>query len=215
MNIIYISEKANPLLIKYIKSKGVEISLVISNDLMENSISAHPDIFMCKMGVNINAPIATAMKNELSNGYPGNIAFNAACTGKYFIHNLKYTNERVLRAAKEMGMILVDVAQGYTKCSIVITSEDSMITYDEGIAKACSRYKDLEVLLVKPGFVKLDGYKYGFLGGTSGLISDEVIFNGDLSVHPDFEKIKSFIANHNLKCKWFPEYELTDIGSIL
>ena len=72
---------------------------------------------------------------------------------------LSLTNEKLLLAAKEMGMILVDVHQGYTKCSTVIVDETSIITYDEGIIKACSKYPDISVLRVAPGFVRLDGYR--------------------------------------------------------
>lgn len=37
-----------------------------------------------------------------------------------------------------MGMTLVDVRQGYTKCSTVIVDETSIITYDQGIARAAA-----------------------------------------------------------------------------
>ncbi len=47
-------------------------------------------------------------------------------------------------------MTLIDVGQGYTKCSIVVVAEDAIITYDEGIIRACSKYPELEVLQVSP-----------------------------------------------------------------
>ena len=114
-----------------------------------------------------------------------------------------------------MDMELIDVRQGYTKCSVVIVDEHSIITYDEGIVRACSKYPDLNVLKVSPGFVKLDGYDTGFIGGTSGRVGDEIIFHGDLFVHPDFQRIVSFIEKRGLTCRWFSDFKLTDIGSIL
>ena len=159
--------------------------------------------------------IRDAEKNNLGRDYPDDVSYNAACTGKHFIHNLAFTAPRLLDAAKTAGMTLIDVRQGYSKCSIVIVDETSLITYDEGIVKACSAYPELEVLKVSPGFVRLDGFDTGFIGGASGRIGNEIIFNGDLFRHPDFERIVEFIESRGLKCRWFSEYPLTDIGSIL
>ena len=79
----------------------------------------------------------------------------------------------------------------------------------------------LDLLLVHPGFVLLPGFPTGFLGGTSGRISrpgqetDEIVFHGDLTAHPDFESIVSFIESRRLSVKFFPGFPLTDIGSII
>ena len=54
-----------------------------------------------------------------------------------------------------------------------------------------------------------------FIGGCSGRVGNKVIFNGNLKAHPDFQRILSFIKSRGLDCVWFPEYELTDIGSII
>ena len=55
----------------------------------------------------------------------------------------------------------------------------------------------------------------GFIGGCSGRIGDTFIFNGDVSQHPDFALMLDFVESKGLTAKWFPEYQLTDIGSIL
>ena len=191
------------------------MEFVESKDIVDPAISHHPDIFLCKMGIDEHAPIFFAEKADLGAEYPEDVAFNAACTGKYFIHNLNYTNPRLLNAAKDAGMELIHVRQGYTKCSIAIVDEHSIITYDEGIVRACSKYPELEVLQISPGFIRLDGYDTGFIGGTCGRVDDEIIFNGDLFAHPDFHRILRFIESRGLRCKWFADYKLTDIGSIL
>lgn len=215
MSKIYISKNADNLLINYLKEQGYDLELVSSEGIVDEAISNHPDVFLCKMGIHENSPIFFAEKKSLGMDYPDDCAFNAACTGKYFIHKLSVTNERLLMAAKAMDMILIDVNQGYTKCSTVIVDETSIITYDQGIAAACSKYKDLDVLLVAPGFVRLDGYDTGFIGGASGRVGNEIIFNGDLFGHPDFAQIVKFIEDRGLSCRWFADYKLTDIGSIL
>ncbi len=215
MNTTYISKDANKILIDYLKEKGCRIRSISSDNIVDKGISNHPDIFLCRMGYHKTDPIFFAQKEDLDYYYPGDVAFNAACTGKYFIHNTKLTNPQLLQEAKAMGMEIIHVRQGYTKCSIVVVNETSIITYDKGIAAACSAYPELDVCLVRPGFVRLDGYDTGFIGGASGRIGNEIIFNGKLSAHPDFEKIVQFVESKGLFVKYFEQYELTDIGSIL
>lgn len=215
MNKLYISKDANIRLKEYLTEQGYTLEFIASEGVVDKGISNHPDIFLCKMGVERNSPIFFAGDHDLGRDYPQDVAFNAACTGRYFIHNLAATNEKLLLAAKEMGMTLIDVRQGYTKCSVVIVDETSIITYDEGIIKACSRYPELDVLRIAPGFVRLDGYDTGFLGGASGRVGKEIIFHGDLFGHPDFGAIVDFIEKRGLTCKWFSQFKLTDIGSIL
>ena len=213
--VTYLSERAGAPLRDYLLSAGREIVTIKSEDVVDEGISDHPDIFLCKMGISDDSPVYFAEKDNLGKDYPDDVSFNAACTGKYFIHNLSFTDGNLLAAAKSSGMTLIDVRQGYTKCSIVIVDEDAIITYDDGIVKACRPYPELKVLKVSPGFVRLDGFDTGFIGGASGRVGNEVIFNGDLFRHPDFESIARFIEDRGLKCRWFSEYPLTDIGSIL
>ena len=215
MRKIYLAKNANRILQDYLTAKGYDLELVSSEGLVDPAIACHPDVFFCRLGIGDAAPLIRATDAELGMGYPAEAAFNAACTGQYFIHNLKVTNPRLLETAHTAGLKLVQVPQGYTKCSTVIVDERSIITYDHGIAWACSAFGDLDVLLVSPGHVLLPGYRTGFIGGCSGRIENEVIFNGDLSAHPDFAAILSFIESRGLRCTWFGEYPLTDIGLIL
>ena len=210
----HISSDADPRLIEYLTDKGYGLEFFSSDDLVSEGISNHPDVFFCRLGVTDDAPLIAAKNEELAPGYPAETGFNAACTGKYFIHNKEYTNRRLRETAEDLGVAFVDVRQGYTKCSTVVVDEDSIITYDKGIAVPCEK-AGMNVLLVQPGHVVLNGYDTGFIGGTSGRAGNEIIFNGDLSAHPDFKVIKEFIEDRGLICKWFAEYPLTDIGSII
>ena len=207
----YISKKSNEILIRYLEEKGISPILVGPIPYVDIPINSHPDIIYCKLNDN---EVFVGDENLLSSKYPGDIRYNACSTGKYFIHNLKYTDEKLIKRAKDLGLKLIDVKQGYTKCSIVAIDEDSVITYDEGICKAL-KSEGLNVLLINPGNVKLEGYDTGFIGGASGKIEDEIVFNGNLRLHPDFDRIEKFISNRGLKLKYFTEYELTDIGSII
>ena len=214
---IYVSSEADNRLKSWLSSRGFAVSEFRTDGIVSGPLSCHPDMFMCKMGVSDDAEIISYFTQDeirMSSEYPNDIPFNAACTGKYFIHNLKYTAPVLLKRAEELGFEQINVKQGYAKCSTLIVDEDSVITYDRGLGKACAA-AGMDVLMITPGHVLLPGYDTGFIGGASGRIKDTVIFNGDLSAHPDFDPIKRFIEERGLSVKWFPEWPLTDIGSII
>ena len=243
MSKIYISELASPELIEYLLAEGHELAVVgdvstksdnsFSGDNVRSTkfdnhsqikwlkpaenvdlaISCHPDILYCHLA---EGRVFHGDMDRLGPKYPADILYNACSTGKYFIHNLKHTAPELLAAADDLGLIKIDVAQGYTRCSVLPVDENSVITYDRGIAAACAlRASAPDVLLVSPGQIGLPGYATGFIGGTGGRIGDTIVFNGDLSVHPDFENIKKFIESRGLECIWTKDCPLTDIGSII
>ncbi|MEG0291192.1 MAG: hypothetical protein RR495_00680 [Anaerovoracaceae bacterium] len=209
---IWISKNANKNLIEYFERRDINVNILNQSNVVYNQISTHPDIYMCKLGVNNTSPVFWGNKSKISYSYPGNIIYNACSTGKYFIHNLKYTDKDLLYTATSLNQELINIKQGYAKCNILPINENSIITSDLGIAKKCS---NLDVLIISPGHIKLKGFDTGFIGGTSGIIDGTVVFNGDLSSHPDFKKIKDFITNKGLCIKYFDSYPLEDIGSII
>lgn len=230
MGHIFISKDANPVLKNYFKKAGRKLIEIKQTNAVHTAVRSHADIYVCKAGdlaviepkqynlikntlssFNISYKIG---KSKLSPDYPENIRYNAFFSDKYFIHNLKYSDETLISIAMQKGLVPINVPQGYTKCNIVEINNNSLITSDPGVAKTLKNY-NFDVLLIQKGHVFLKGFDYGFLGGASGKIGDKIIFNGDLTAHPDFEKILSFIQKKGLKAVYFKEYPLTDIGSII
>lgn len=230
MNTVCISENANRILKDALRDKGYELIEIAGTDKVYNTISSHSDIYLCKIcGELIVAPVQLPLLQEklLKHGigymlgvsdpgsqYPENVRYNAAQIGRRLIHNTKHSDPAVLLAAKEHGLELIDVKQGYTKCSLVVVDEDSAITSDMGLSAVLKKH-GLDILTTTQGHVRLEGFPYGFLGGASGRVGNEIIFNGDLSVHPDFQAIKEFIQKRGLEAVWFEEYPIEDIGSII
>lgn len=230
MSFVLLSEQANQILKNFLILKGHKIIEIKKTDIVYDAVCSHTDIYVCKIGSEIileptqfefiKDPLALnnakykVGQNKLSFEYPHNISFNAYCSDKYLIHNLKYTDPVILNTAKERKLIPINISQGYTKCNIVEIDTYSLITSDVGIAKTLENY-DLDVLLISQGHVLLDGFDYGFLGGASGKVGNKIIFNGDLTLHPDFKKIIDFIQSKNLEVVYFKEYPLSDIGSII
>jgi len=209
MSKVYVSEDANPLLKEYLSCMNHLVVEVKGTDQVYDSISSHPDIFMCK----INGQMIMS-ENDLGFSYPDNVKYNGVQVGKYFIHHTGYTSLKLMSAVKSAGLTPVHVKQGYTKCNIVAVDQSSIITSDEGIRNILIPL-GLEVLLISAGNVNLKGFSYGFLGGASGRVDDSIVFNGNLSSHPDYQKISDFILTRGFKVKYFKEYELEDIGSII
>lgn len=230
MNTILLSENANIILKKTLINKGYHLIETKRTEAVYDAVSSHADIYVCKLNHQLiiareQFPLIedSLLQNlihysigtcELGYQYPMNIKYNAAQVGNYLIHNTKYSDPKVLARAKELGLQILHVKQGYTKCNLVIVNENAVITSDEGMAVVLKNHK-IETLVISKGHVTLTGFPYGFLGGASGRVSDEIIFNGDLSAHPDFEKIQEFIRQRGLRVTFFPDYPLEDIGSII
>ncbi|QHI71314.1 DUF6873 family GME fold protein [Aminipila terrae] len=235
MSIIYISENAHEILLDYLQNSGHKLVFIKDTGLVYPEVAAHADIYMCKLGAEPESPVFHAgppSQSGLGYQYPENVKYNGVCMGNYFIHNLKYTSPTLLEQIKHSGFRPIQVSQGYTKCNMVVVNPFSAITSDEGIYKSVNHYFDtseflsrqsapgswadkLNLLLVRQGHVKLGRFPYGFLGGASGRVGNEILFNGNLEAHPDFEIISEFIESQNLKIKYFEEYPLEDIGSII
>ena len=245
----YLSKFAGRALTEYLTSKGfdtVPLTGIASDGRpspVYEAVSTHADIHMCRLGLWKNPRIFMGNVSRLGRNYPGNIIYNAVCTGKYFLHNLKYTDRELMKAAQEWHeesfpgktLHIISVPQGYTRCCCLPVDDSSFITSDEGIAKALED-TDAQVLLIQKGHIKLPGFNYGFIGGCAGhltLGSPEkssssvgdmsamspvrrvIVFNGDLSAHPDFHRMMAFIEDNGGEAVYFHDFPLTDIGSIL
>ncbi|MDF2514307.1 MAG: histone acetyltransferase [Herbinix sp.] len=228
MNIIFLSELASNAFIDYMKTRGTVI-LIPKDDRFDSRIASHPDLVISILDdtliIDENAhrnifqqlnalsiPYVSA-NSKLAAAYPQDIAYNAVITKNNLLHHLDHTNSLLLLHSESTNKKLISVKQGYTKCSTVVVSDHALITSDQGIYHAAKDY--MKLLLIQPGHVLLEGYDFGFLGGTSGVLEDTVIFHGDLSKHPDFLQIKAFLEKMQKKLLYFEEFPLTDIGSML
>lgn len=205
-------------------------------------IATHPDIYMCQLGLWNEAGIFVGDRDKLGPSYPADIIYNAVCTRSFVFHLIEKTDPELMEAyvtwrrglAFETPPIddeghfreetkVIGVRQGYARCTCLPVTNDSFITSDRGVAQAL-KDQGASILLIEEGHIKLRGFNHGFIGGTAGNIyinssgiTDQkaIVFNGDLSAHPDFEKITGFIKSRNILPVWFDDYELEDVGSIL
>jgi len=230
MNIIFISELAEESFIEHMKDLG-RVILVPKDPRFDPRIASHPDLVITivdnSLIIDENADPSIFLQldalhvpyirssSALGSKYPKDIAYNAVVTKQYLIHKLDSSNPLILQHCKNSGRILVNVKQGYSKCSTVVVDDNHLISSDNGICQTVSNLPDIDILPVQPGFVELEGFDYGFLGGCSGVIGDTLVFHGDLSKHPDYLRIKDFAEAAGKRLLYFTDFPLRDIGSIL
>ena len=151
--------------------------------------------------------------NIIYGSYPTNIILNAVNLDSYFIHNLNFTDKTLLNHVKHKT--LIDVKQGYTKCSTAVVSNTALITSDPSIMKSIKN-TDLDALYIPPGDIILPGFDYGFIGGTCGLIDNNVLaFFGSLDRYEHKDDIYAFLKKHKVEPYFLNDSKLIDRGSII
>ncbi len=174
----------------------------------KNICSLAGDVNINKTDINIDIPAGKVL-------YPRDVFFNAVSLGKILICCKRHIHPSVLEKANINGYRILDVNQGYTKCNICIVDNKSIITEDIGIAKKLSSF-GFDVLLLEKHGVALSGYKYGFIGGASGKISeDKLAFFGDIKLHPEYDIIKHFLHTRGVEEVSLSRKPLYDYGSLL
>ena len=73
----------------------------------------------------------------------------------------------------------------------------------------------MDCIEVEQGEIILPGKDNGFLGGASGYDAGVLYFTGDISVHPDFEKIKKFCSKNSIEIVCLSNDKIADLGSII
>lgn len=150
----------------------------------------------------------------LGGTYPADIPLNAARIGRFLLGHAA-CDSLLRQACAEKNVCFIPVKQGYAKCSTVVVTENACITADPSV-KAAAVAAGLDVLAVRPGFVALKGYSYGFLGGACGKLSKDCLaFFGDGTSHPDWEAICSFLRNYHIHPLSLQSGELQDTGGLI
>lgn len=150
---------------------------------------------------------------EPGESYPSDCVLNACIAGGKLFHRLDITAPAVLDNLD--GLESVNIAQGYAKCCTCVVDERSVMTSDPGIARVC-RACGLNVLEIRPGYIELEGFDYGFIGGASFKLSaDELAFTGRLDAHPDFGAIMDFLAGRGVGATFLTGETAFDVGSVL
>lgn len=159
-------------------------------------------------------PNVIEISKNIEKDYPNNVMLNCVVLNDKLICNTKTIPDEVLQMSIRDNLKIINVNQGYTKCSTCIVSENAIITSDKSIYKSCRN--EMDVLLIRQGYIELTGTDYGFIGGSSFKYNrNTLVFTGNIKLHPDYESIKSFAQNHNVELLSLTENTMIDIGSII
>ena len=196
------------------------------------SIQSHPDIYFFQVDRNIliHAPsVPRDMLEELKDHgvrlitgesdpgcvYPQTSMYNVVRVGQLLFSNIKYIDPALLKKAAGLSLETVHVEQGYARCSVVPVGVRAMVTADLGIASASER-EGIDTLRISPAGVHLPGESSGFIGGACGVMPDDsLILLGDISFHPDADRIRDFLAVHNIDLIDMSGLPLYDAGSLI
>ena len=208
---------------------SIKVVNATENKLLDAPLSKHADILANYVGKSLflvdksqvklckfidNNDGKTVLIDNIQSPYPNDCMLNFADIGDYIICNKSILTEEIVKYLPKKEII--DVKQGYSKCSVCICKHNTVITDDISIYNALSQYDNINSLLVEKGSVRINKYNYGFIGGCCGLIDkDLLLFNGDLSTHSDFDKIQKFLYDNYVKYIDIKGKPLTDIGSII
>ena len=222
---VVIDCRADRETIESLKTLGIEPILSYCSENLNPAICSHPDMTIVHLGENrfICAPDAydyyasvlpeaEVIKGEvdINPEYPHDVAYNITLLGDFAFMNTATEQIKVINNGK-----IINIRQGYTKCSICVVSEHAIITADTGIARA-AQDNNIDVLQISPGNIELPGMNYGFIGGAAGLIApDTLAVNGDITTHPDCNAIMRFCSERCVKIISLKSGKIRDIGSIL
>lgn len=231
---VIIGAKYVHLLEEPLKTRGITPLFVPDNPNVDERLSGHADLSVFHAGgeeiwlapylrESGFAARLTAMGAQVhiadivqSASYPHDAQMNIAALGGAFIYNPKVSYMPVIeRLAGKRGMRGAPARHGYAKCSVLVVDERSIITQDAGIARA-ARGIGLNVLEIAPGYVTLDGFEYGFLGGAGFKpAADIMAFTGMLDAHPDRARILTFLAARGVSAVYLTGLPVFDIGSAI
>lgn len=224
VGLLAVGERYRDRLAEPLRSLEIEVIWLPDNPSVDERLAGHADLSILHLGgdkvvaageifvkiISNRGFAAIKAINKQSAVYPGDISLNACIVGKRMLHNLKYTDPATAGAFKR-----INVNQGYTKCNICLLNDKTIITADAGIAKSAAMC-EIEVLLIKEGFVELAGFYYGFIGGAAFKISEtQLAFTGVLDKHPDKSAILGLLKAHRIEPVFLTAEPVFDIGSAI
>ena len=192
------------------------IKLPLSEDVYEE-ISGHSDIFYAKINNKvICAPNSEFIDNgfeigntKIQKDYPNDVLYNVCQIGNKIIGS-KYTDISIKPD--------IIVKQGYVKCSISVTSNNSCITTDKKIAEVLEQH-DIDALYIEENNIKLlkkdksISKMKGFIGGATLFFDNKFILFGDINNLNNKEEILKHINKYNLELIDFKGLDIYDYGS--
>ena len=214
---------------------GIQSFLMPDNSRLPVNISYHTDLSVFHAGNNRlfisksymedefigslenEGFVITYFADEQSVYYPHDTGGNICLFGKYAILNCKTADKAIKEYLDSTYTVQIEVKQGYTKCSICVLDNNSIITGDRKIAEKAAE-RGIDVLYSEPDHIKLEGFSHGFIGGCAFKIADDKLcFTGVLDDYPADERRRIFdlCSKKGIEAVFLSEMPLFDIGGAI
>ena len=148
--------------------------------------------------------------------YPNDISLNQALIGKYVVGLKEACEKSILEIIEKRGYEYLNIKQGYAKCSTLVLNEHAIISADKNIIE-CAKNIGCDMLKIEnnEGAIAINDYNYGFIGGASFVYENSVYFFGNLDLHPECKKIRSFCESHGFSTVSLDNDILYDVGGAI
>lgn len=218
-----------PELAARVKGLGLDAITTRADVRLPKPVRWHPDMQVCIMDGGTFVLKGSGLASKLAEyeiaaeetdsipggAYPEDVLCNVLSWEHWALGNPGTVDRKIIQQAKAGGLEWITVKQGYAACATALVNDRAAITADNGVAKALEE-RGIEVLRIRPGFIELPGYGYGFIGGCCGkLAQDMMAFAGRLNSHPDGARITGFLATHNIGYVELMEHPLLDVGGMI
>jgi len=226
--IVILNHEADPEILRNLSRYDIEPITIGPTDRLPEPLSGHADLQVFPMGdvLYCNPDISTSFvdkighyceivlcSTQLGSEPVKTIPYCVADTGAVAFHRTKYTDTDIKCALKSAEIPLMDVPQGFARCSIMIVSRHHIITADAKVHRI-AQIAGIDSLLISPGNIAIRGYRYGFIGGASGVVGGTVFLTGTIDHHPDREIILQFIEKAGQSLVILSGIRAADIGSM-
>ena len=213
----------------FLKNHGITVLKTAKLNTLYESVDGHPDMQIHHLGDNLFVCEGTLLSYyqnlipdaklipgaKVSNKYPYDIALNACRAGDFLFHYFDFTDYNILEYYKTKSVKLINVKQGYSKCSICIINEKAIITSDVKIAEKANK-NGLDALFYDSNQIMLKNLPKGFIGGISGLINKNTLaINGNIEKLDENKRLLDFCQRYEVNIISLSDEIPEDIGSIL
>ena len=181
-----------PEVIAYLESRGEAVLAVERDEVLPGPLKSHADLQVFPLAggtVLVNSRqkrLTEALRAEgfdvlpvddIGSSYPADCRLNGFMLNDRIVGNRKCLSRELLDRFD-----LINVNQGYARCSSIVLSGDTVFTDDISIFNRLSSEEGIDCRCFPQEEIVLKGYDKGFLGGCYGLISrNEILFSGDPS----------------------------------
>lgn len=231
---VIIGEKYAEILREPLKKLGIEAIPMPDNPQIDRRLSGHADISVLHLGGD-KMLLAPYLKNSAfahklrergfrteyadiaqAPNYPDDAQLNICAAGKYVIYSKVNSYPPIVNYFTNIHKKkAVESRQGYARCSSCVVNSTAIITSDGGIYRAAIA-AGMDVLKIRPGYIELPGFDYGFIGGAAFKISNKTMaFTGNLDAHPDKAAIIDYLGLHNIEALFLTDKHAFDIGSAI